>query len=71
MNTQAAKWANNNRSQGRELDLKEYSGPDWMSTAYKNNHYVVMIEEGGRMNNGVTAIKAMVQRHDDKPIPHH
>jgi len=47
------------------------SGPAWMTRAFKNNRYVVMIDDSAKMTLGVTAIKAMVQRHDDKPIPKH
>ena len=42
-----------------------------MTRAYKNNRYIVMIDDNARMTNGVTAIKAMVQRHDDKPLNRH
>lgn len=45
--------------------------PSWMTRAYKNNHYVVMIDDNCKMTHGVTAIKAMVQRHDDRPLTRH
>ena len=51
--------------------LDKSNPPVWMSRAYKNNRYVVMIEDDVIMSNGVKATKAMVQRHDDRPIPHH
>lgn len=45
--------------------------PNWMTRAYKNNRYIVMINDHAQMTNGVTAIKAMVQRLDNTPIPRH
>ncbi|WP_257283293.1 hypothetical protein [Endozoicomonas sp. SESOKO1] len=53
------------------IDFNQYPAPDWMTRAYRNHRYVVMIEDGVAMSNGATAIKVMVQRHDDKPIPNH
>lgn len=53
------------------VDLNLQSHPDWMTRAFKNNRYVVMIDDNANMTGGITAIKAMVQRHDDKPIPNH
>ena len=52
------------------IDLSTRNAPDWMTRAYSNNRYVVMIDDNARIK-GITAIKAMVQRHDDKPIPGH
>lgn len=53
------------------IDLTQTTAPEWMTRAYKNNRYVVMIDDSARMSNGVTAVKAMIQRHDDRPIPRH
>lgn len=53
------------------IDLSERPHPEWMTRAYSNNRYVVMINDHAKMSHGITAIKAMVQRHDDKPIPNH
>jgi len=47
------------------------AAPAWMTRCFMNNRYVVMINDNAPMTNGVTAIRAMVQRHDDKPIPNH
>lgn len=47
------------------------NAPPWMTRCFMNNRYVVMINDNAPMTNSVTAIKAMVQRHDDKPIPNH
>lgn len=53
------------------VDLTEGVHPEWLTYAYSNNRYVVMIEVGAPMTGGVTAIKTMIQRHDDKPIANH
>lgn len=45
--------------------------PSWMTRAYQNNRYIVMIDDNAEMTKGVTAIKAMVQRLDNTPIPRH
>jgi hypothetical protein len=50
------------------------SSPHWMTRAYKNNRYVVMINDNATLpldGFSIPAIKAMVQRHDDRPIPNH
>ena len=53
------------------LDLSEYpNAPGWMTHCYRNNRYTVMINANARIM-GIDAIKAMVQRHDDRPIPGH
>ncbi len=45
--------------------------PEWMSRAFRNNHYTVMIDDNAPLDNGSTAIKVLVQRHDDKPFTRH
>lgn len=52
------------------VDLAARNAPDWMTRAYSNNHYVVMINDVAKIN-GISAAKVMIQRHDDKPIPGH
>lgn len=52
------------------IDLASTNHPEWMTRVYKNNRYIMMIDDNARIK-GVAAIKAMVQRHDDKPIPGH
>ena len=52
------------------IDITTRNAPSWMTRAYSNNRYVVMINDNASIN-GISAIKAMVQRHDDKPIPGH
>jgi len=53
------------------IDLSTRNTPHWMTRAFSNNRYVVMIDDNAKMTGDITAIKAMVQRHDDKPIPNH
>jgi len=63
-----------NKPKGKFLpvNLEEATAvPEWMTRAYSNNRYVVMIDDNAPMTKGITAIKAMVQRHDDKPITGH
>lgn len=45
--------------------------PDWMTRAYKNNHFIVMIDDNCPMTDGTTAVRVMVQRHDDAVFPDH
>ncbi len=44
--------------------------PQWMTRAYANNRYIVMIGDDTSTTHG-TAICAMVQRVDDVPILNH
>lgn len=53
------------------VDLSECNHPEWMTRAFSNNRYIVMINDSAKMTGGITAIKAMVQRHDDRPIHNH
>ena len=41
--------------------------PEWMTRAYKNNRYVVMINDKAQTTKG-KAIRCMIQRQDDTPI---
>ena len=54
-----------------ELDLNTLDHPEWMTRCYKNNRYMVMIDDNATLSDGTTAIKAMVQRHDDAIFPDH
>ena len=54
-----------------EVDLSTRDHPAWMTRAYTNNRYVIMIDDAAKVTGGIAAIKAMIQRHDDKPIPNH
>lgn len=53
------------------IDLSEGLHPEWLTRAFSNNRYVVMINDNAKMTGGITAIKAMIRRHDEKPIPNH
>ena len=44
--------------------------PPGMTRAYRNNRYTVMIFDNTQTSHG-PAIKALIQRHDDEPIPGH
>lgn len=56
-----------------EVDMSCRPHPPWMTRAYSNNRYVVMVEDGAitPFMPGQRLIKAMIQRHDDSPIPNH
>lgn len=44
--------------------------PSWMTRAFRNNQFTVMIFDGIKTSAG-PAIRAMVQKHDDTPIKNH
>jgi hypothetical protein len=52
------------------IDMSMHPHPKWMSRAYRNNRYTVMIDYNCNTTHG-KAIKAMVQKHGDVPIPNH
>jgi len=51
-----------------DLSLKDH--PEWMTRAFRNNRYTVMIDDNAKTDVG-PAIRVMVQRHDNTPIPNH
>jgi hypothetical protein len=54
------------------VDIKNNpDAPSWMTRCYMNNRYVVTIRDDAPMTNDIKATRAMVQRHDDTPIPNH
>jgi 1-acyl-sn-glycerol-3-phosphate acyltransferase len=53
-----------------EVDLTEREHPKWMTRAFANNRYIVMIMDNAETDKG-KAIRAMVQTVDDKPIERH
>lgn len=54
-----------------ELDVKANpKAPEWMTRAFRNNRYTVMIDDNAQTTHG-SAIRAMVQKHDDTPITFH
>lgn len=55
----------------QEIDLsKEKVVPKWMTRVYKNNRYIVMINDNAETTKG-KGICAMVQKHNDTPILNH
>lgn len=52
------------------VDLSTRPHPDWMTRAFTNNRYCVMIMDNCPTTKG-NCIRAMIQRHDDIPIPNH
>lgn len=52
------------------VDLSRQKHPKWMTRAYKNNRYTVMVNDNCPTDKGL-AIRAMIQRHDDMPISNH
>lgn len=44
--------------------------PSWMTRAYQNNRYTVMVQDDCKTTSG-PAIRAMIQAHDDRPITYH
>ena len=58
----------------KELNLSEHQHPDWSDRGYANNHYTITVQSQAPMIVGSTvsyAIKALVQRHDNKPLEKH
>jgi hypothetical protein len=53
-----------------DMEAFKHSSPKWMSRAFSNNRYVVMINDQAETTHG-KAIRAMVQKHDDTPIINH
>lgn len=55
----------------KQIDLSLQIGkPTWMTRAFSNNRYIVMIMDNAPTTHG-NAIRAMVQTVDDKPIQNH
>jgi len=52
------------------IDLTEKKHPKWMTRAFKNNRYVVMVNDNAITSHG-KAIRVMVQKHTDLPIINH
>lgn len=54
-----------------EINIEEQKfKPKWLTRAYKNNRYIVTIDDNCKTDKG-TGIRAMVQAHDNKPIENH
>lgn len=52
------------------IDLNGRDHPAWMTRAYQNNRYIVMIDDNSMTTHG-TAIRAMIQTVHDQPIHNH
>jgi hypothetical protein len=68
------KMMNGKKGALKELNLSEHKHPAWSDKGYANNHYTVTIQSQAPMAVGSTisyAIKALVQRHDNKPLTRH
>lgn len=58
------------RGSWKEIDVKAMGGPSWMTRAYKNNHFAVMIDDERETTQGKARL-VMIRRHDEKVIPNH
>ena len=70
----AAKLATKPAGKLKPVDMHANDHPEWMTRAFSNNRYVVMIGDNMKMDlagKEIPAIKAMVQRHDNSPIKNH
>lgn len=60
---------------GKWVEIITENGPPWMTHCYRNNRFIVMIDNGGHLakihNRPHSGPVAMIQRHDDNPIPNH
>jgi len=54
----------------KEIDLSLRFKPKWMTRAFSNNRYVVMIDDNSPTTAG-NAIRAMIQKNNDTPILNH
>lgn len=66
----ARKLAKRGRGEFRPIDMAANPHPEWMTRAFSNNYYVVMVQDNAPTTKG-PAIKAMVQAHDNLPIKNH
>jgi hypothetical protein len=54
----------------KQIDLSTQTHPYWMTRAFSNNRYIVMVMDNAETDKG-PAIRAMVQTVDDTPIQKH
>jgi hypothetical protein len=54
----------------KQVELAERQHPKWMTRAYANNRYIVMVMDNAETDKG-PAIRAMIQTVDDRPIQNH
>lgn len=53
-----------------EVDPRKNGAPEWMSRLFRNNKYIVMIDDHAKTTKG-SAIKAMIRQNDAEPIKNH
>lgn len=61
---------NKPRGKWEQIDLSTHSHPKWMTRAFKNNMFMVMVNDNANTTHG-KAIRALVQKHDDSKILNH
>lgn len=66
----ALKLFNESKGDWKNIDLETREHPSWMTRCFRNNRYIVMINDNAITDKG-TAIRAMIQKHDDTPISNH
>jgi hypothetical protein len=54
----------------QQVELADRPHPKWMTRAYANNRYIVMVMDNAETDKG-PAIRAMIQTVDDRPIQNH
>ena len=54
----------------KEVDLAEREHPAWMTRCFRNNKFIVTIDDNRKVSTG-TAIVALVQNHLNTPIANH
>jgi len=67
---EAKKLLNQSPTKFEQIDLSKHTHPFWMTRAFRNNRYTVMIQDDHPTSKG-TAIRCMIQNHFDKPINGH
>ena len=62
-----------NKSPGpfEQVDLSSRPHPEWMTRAYQNNRYVVMVNDNAVLFGSVPVVKVAIQKHDDTPLERH
>lgn len=66
----AARAFENDPREFYEINMNECQHPHWMTRAFRNNVYTVMINDNSDTTHG-RAIRAMVQKHNDMPFLNH
>lgn len=64
------KFKNNYGPNFELVDLNKKDHPSWMTRAFINHRYIVMINDNSKTTKGA-AIRAMIKKHDGNPIPGH